>query len=853
MQKLPIEDLLPSIVSGLVRERRLILQAPPGTGKSTRVPPALLSAVESGSQILVAEPRRIAARLLANRVASELGQDPGELVGYRVRFEDMSGPSTRLLYVTSGVLLRRLLTDPTLEGVACVIIDEFHERHLETDLALALTQHAQKTARPDLMIVVMSATLEGERLRQVMGGCPFIRSEEPLRPITIEYLEKPDDRPLSKQVVSAVKMLYAQSAGGDLLVFLPGAAEIRRTKDALETYASSANFEVLTLHGDLPLREQALALQPRQRRKVVLCTNVAESSITVPGIVGVVDSGLCHSATCSPWSGLPSVELQKVSKASATQRAGRSGRVSDGRVIRLYTKGDYQSRRDFDTPEILRMDLCEAVLLIHGLGIKEFSRLNLVDSPPPIHLKAAEDLLHRLGAISRVSDLTPLGQQLLRFPVHPRLAKLIVEASRRGVGAQGCLSAALLSERDLRLDTRPSLSGRPRRFDLQSGDNDLLELIDAFELAQSVGFRPDRCRNEGIDSTSARSVADVNRNLLHCLRQAQRSDTSTTARSVGETDLPMAILSAYPDRVAFRRESGRNELVMANGAIAEQSEHSVVRDARYLVAMVADERTFERKKGRPLIRLACRIDPNWLLDFYSEHISIDEQESWVQPPGRVESLSTLRYGAILIDESRTRARPGPKTAAILCAVAQERGFLTDERITRIAARCAILIECGLLEECARLTKEKLRDYLEELCLGHVDLDTVDAASFEAHLLAAVSPATTSKLRILAPEQCVLSGGRAVKIHYETGRDPWLESRLQDFFGMTETPRICDGRKVLTLHLLAPNQRAVQVTQDLDGFWDRHYPSIRRELMRRYPKHFWPEDGRRAAPVRFIRK
>ena len=299
MQKLPIQELVPSIVTSLLRERRLVLQAPPGTGKSTRVPPALLDSVDPQKEILVAEPRRIAARLLANRVASELGEQVGERVGYRVRFEDASGPNTRLFYVTSGVLLRRLASDPTLANVGCVIIDEFHERHLDTDLALALILRAQKLTRPDLMVIVMSATLQGERLQQLMGGCPFIRSEEVLRPLIIEHADKIDDRPLAKQVASGVKSLLTQVPSGDLLVFLPGAGEIRRAKEALETYASNIQFDVVSLHGDMPLREQAAVLQPSLRRKVVLCTNVAESSITVPGVTGVVDSGLCHSATCS--------------------------------------------------------------------------------------------------------------------------------------------------------------------------------------------------------------------------------------------------------------------------------------------------------------------------------------------------------------------------------------------------------------------------------------------------------------------------------------------------------------------------------------------------------------------------
>ena len=849
MQSLPIDELLPPIVDALERHRRLVLQAPPGTGKSTRVPPALLNVLAGNDSLLVAEPRRIAARLLADRVASELGQAVGDRVGYRVRFEDRCGPNTRLVYVTSGVLLRALLSDPAVPNVGGIVIDEFHERHLDSDLSLALALRAQQSSRPDLLVVVMSATIQGERVQQLMGGCPFIRSEAAVHPVTIEFAAQPDERPLASQVLSAVKAQLRAGPRGDILVFLPGALEIRRAEEALLPVAKEFDIDVLPLHGDMPLAAQASALELSGRNKVVLATNVAESSITVPGIVGVVDSGLSRTAFCSPWSGLPSLEVQKVSRSSAVQRAGRAGRLTAGKVTRLYTKGDFQLRGEFDVPEILRLDLCEAVLMCRGAGIRDLRELKLVDCPPEAQLQAAEQLLLSLYAVTATGELTDLGRHMLRLPVHPRLARLVVEAAKRGEAQDGCLAAALLSERDLRIDSRVNVTGRSRPVDVHSGDSDIVELQEAFEFAQSHQFRPEPCYRERIDARAARAAADLQRQLLRHVRSLR---LETIAGSPNQFDLAKSMLLAFPDRVAWRREPARRELVMMNGNTAELSERSVVRDAAYLVALVADERPMRGRKGSAMIRLGCRIDSNWLLEFFGDAVTIDERPIWLDPPGRVETVSTIRYGAITLDESRTVARPSPEVSQLLFAIAEGRGVLTDDAVCTLKERTNLLANLGLLPEGERLTDGAVRAGLELMCSDRVDLADLDGKALASHLKATLPISTVRLLSECAPESCQLGAGRSVAVHYESGREPWIASRLQDFFGMSETPRIGAGRQPLTLHLLAPNQRAVQITQDLSGFWQRHYPSIRRELMRRYPKHFWPEDGRHAAPRRGVR-
>ena len=432
MLPLPIDAVLPELMSALSGSdvRAVVLEAPPGAGKTTRVPWAVQHWL-GDTEVVVAEPRRLAARMAARRVADERGEALGERIGYSVRFEDVSSARTRIRYATEGIVLRRLLSEPDLRGIGAVILDEFHERHLATDLLLVLLDRLSRTARPDLKLVVMSATLDAEPIARYLGDCPRIRSEGRMFPVAVEFLPKADERPLEKQIVSAVRRAVSEEATGDILVFLPGAGEIRKAKTALEPLAQEAGLLVLPLHGDLPIAEQARAVEPAKERKVVLSTNVAESSVTVDGVTVVVDSGQARVAGYSPWSGLPTLALEPVSRASSTQRAGRAGRTRPGRVLRLYTKGDYESRRPHDLPEIVRSDLAEAFLILHGAGVVEPESLEFLDAPPKARVESARELLVLLGALGASGGLNELGRRLLRFPVPPRLGRLLVEGERR--------------------------------------------------------------------------------------------------------------------------------------------------------------------------------------------------------------------------------------------------------------------------------------------------------------------------------------------------------------------------------------------------------------------------------------
>ena len=552
MGALPIDRLLPDVTASLQRERFLVIEAPPGAGKTTRVPPALLPLVEG--EIVVLEPRRIAARMAARRVAEEMGERAGETVGYQVRFEDVSGSRTRLKFVTEGVLTRRLISDPHLKGVGTVILDEFHERHIDGDLALALLRRV-----PNLKLVVMSATLDAGPISRFLGGCPVLRSQGKLFDVQVEYTPH-SPAPLEEQVAEAVQKIIDAGTHRDVLVFLPGAAEIRKAARSLERIATRANLLVLPLHGDLPPAEQDRAVMPASRRKVILSTNVAESSVTIDGITAVIDSGLARVATDSPWTGLPSLDVKKVSQASAIQRAGRAGRTAPGRVIRLYTAEDFHRRPASDIPEILRRELSHVALQLRAMRVTD---LEWLDPPPQESLATANALLDRLGILPHMAEL----------PLQPRLAKLVLEAAARGVPEKGCAVAAVLSTRE-------------------RGSADLLTLI------------------EGDWQPQTKRVYDQLRRLV-----PGRDRVSKGGHQNQDRELLQAVLSAFPDRVARHRRDGELLLSMGGAALMPGCPHE------FLIAVDVEDR---RDRDLPLVRLAAGpIAADWLLDHVTERDSLD--------------------------------------------------------------------------------------------------------------------------------------------------------------------------------------------------------------------------------------
>jgi ATP-dependent RNA helicase HrpB len=866
---LPIDELLPEVVSALRAGPALVVEAPPGAGKTTRLPPALLTAGLAGTgEIVVLEPRRLAARMAARRVAAELGERPGETVGWQVRFEDVSGPRTRLRYVTEALLTRRLLAAAELPGVGAVVLDEFHERHLDGDLALALVARLAARRR-DLKLVVMSATLDAGPVARFLRA-PALRSEGRAFPVEVEHLspeEAARELRLEERVSSAVRRALRDEPDGHVLVFLPGAAEIRRAREALTGLTVA---EVLPLHGDLPPDEQDRAVAPSAGRKVILSTNVAETSVTIAGVAVVVDSGLARVAAHSPWSGLPTLELRKVSRASAAQRAGRAGRTRAGRCLRLYTRHDHDARPEFELPEIRREDLAGTALALAQLELRPGDDFWL-DAPPPAAWDAAQALLRELGAIDVAGRITDLGRRLARFPLHPRLARLVVAADEAGAGAGGALLAALLGERDIRTFDAGRLSGpgapAPRR-DVPTGPSDLLELASLFEEAAAARFSDGALRRLGLAPGAVQAVDRARRQLERLVRRRSTSTanatststsnataTSTSTSTATEEALLRATLAGFPDRVARRRAPGSDEVVLTGGGSARLAPESAVREAALLVAVDAEERR-ARVAGRPggggaVVRLASAVTQELLLDLFPEALRYDEEVRWDAAAERADGFERLVYRDLVLEETRL-ARPDPERAAeVLFEAARARGarsFAAEGALDRLLARLAFAARHAPEAGVAPAGDAELEAALRAACLGRRSFAELREVGLEAALLGALPPPTRTAVERLAPERVTLPGGRAVKVQYEGGdRPPWIESRLQDFFGMADGPRLAQGRVPLVLHLLAPNGRAQQVTTDLAGFWSRHYPAVRRELMRRYPRHAWPEDPLHAEP------
>lgn len=783
---LPVDDLLPEIIAAVRASQSLVLQAESGAGKTTRVPPALLSVVQG--DIIVLEPRRLPARMAARRVAHEMGEEVGGTVGYQVRFDEKVSAKTRLRFVTEGIFLRRLIADPALRGVGAVVLDEFHERHLDGDLALALLRRVQLSSRPDLKIIVMSATLDAGPVAEFLGGCPIMDAPGRVFPLTIAYMPNAAE-PLHVQVRLAVQRLMREEHRGHTLVFLPGAAEIRRSMRECEGVAQSHGLLMLPLHGDLSPAEQDRAVGPGAQPKLILSTNVAESSVTVEGVTAVIDSGLARIAAHSPWTGLPTLEVKRISKASATQRAGRAGRTAAGQVLRLYSEMDFSQRPEHDLPEILRGELSELVLTLRAMhSAASANDIAWLTSPDANALTQAEKLLDRLGAQGA------MAQKLARYPLPVRLARMMVAAEVRGVVAEAAMAAALLS-----------VGGNAER-------NDLLAAMDA-----QVAHPDMRVRQT---EQQLRRIAGVN---------------ASTKHSASDKPLLMSVLEGFPDRVA-RKRNGK-ELLLSGGGSAEVQGEALPYE--FAVVMDAEDRS---DRPLPLVRMASRIEADWLIDLFPHGVREEETLTWNRTAERVEAVTSLRYEGLLLQEWRD-ARPNAAQAAKLLAeqaMAAGMGrFLDVATMENLQARAAF----------AGVPVPDVQAELEELCAGlsRFSLEELRKAA-ESLLPTLEARLDGQRLRELAPAMLKLKAGRQVKVHYETGKPPWIESRMQDFFGMDDGPGIGPQRTPVVMHLLGPNQRAVQTTSDLRGFWQRLYPEVRRELMRRYPRHKWPENPLSAEAV-----
>lgn len=786
---LPIDPLLPSIVEAVRSDSLVLLEAEPGAGKTTRLPAALLA--DGMQDIVVLEPRRLAARMAARRVAQELGETVGGRVGYQVRFEEASSDRTRLWYLTEGVLTRRLLSDPLLRGIQVVVLDEFHERHLETDFALALLRRLLRL-RKDLRVIIMSATLSGTDLAQRLGGATVFKAEGRVFPVSTRYM--PHSAALLEEQVAGAVASAVSNASGHILVFLPGAAEIRKSIAACEPIARQSGRALFPLFGELSPVEQDAAVGPSDRRKIICSTNVAESSITIDGVQTVIDSGLARILSHSPWSGLSRLRVEKVSKASAIQRAGRAGRTGPGVAVRLYPEADFVRRPDQTAPEITRSEISELLLQVSVMGLR-WNDLEWLDAPSPEMLDAARDLLMRLRAIDASDKITEDGRKLSRLPIHPRLGRLAIDASRSGARREGVEFAAKLSE------------GGFRPGDVQRG----------------------RFTSDVDEILSCESSFGVKR-LTSQIQNALAEKTSAP----DSHGLEKAILAAYGDRVARRRGE---TLLLSNGSSARLDRQSLVTSG-YLVAIETEDRT---NQEMPRVRIASPVEPDWLLDLFPERITAVEEIVWNRESERVDQVNSLQYDSLVIDESRSAPKDLEAASSLLVSKVLERGvqFFTDaEELERFLRRYRFAVEHSTqIVYDPTITNAALARLSE----GITSFSELQKRAAGGGLLATIQAMLPMRvLDEVAPTHVTLASGRRARIEYHDGRPPSVSSRLQDFFGMRASPTVARGAVPLVVHLLAPNHLPVQVTTDLVSFWKDLYPQVRRELSRRYPKHSWPE-------------
>jgi ATP-dependent helicase HrpB len=833
---LPIDALLPAVTDSLRSGSRLVLRAPPGAGKTTRVPAALLDAgIAGGKQVVVLEPRRIAARAAAEYVAAERGGAVGREVGYRVRFESRGGRDTRLWFVTEGVFSRGLVRDPYLEETGIVVLDEFHERHLQGDLALGVVRELQDSVRPQLKLVVMSATLDTEKVAAFLGA-PVLTSEGRAHPVEIEYQREASRARLAPRVTAAVTRIVRDDRGdGDTLVFLPGAAAIRQSAEALAPLAESAGIEVVPLHGDLPLEAQRRAISRGERRRIVLSTNVAETALTIEGVTTVVDSGLVREARFDPRHGLNRLEEVRITRASAEQRAGRAGRVRPGRCVRLWTLAEHAELREREVPEILRLDLSATVLELRAWGVRDLRAFPWLDPPGAGALEAAERLLSMLGALDPATgDLTLTGRRMLGLPVSPRLARLLVEGERTGC-ADAPLVAALASERDILLERR----GLAARTDgaWASGRSDLLLRASLFKEAERVGFDGEPGRRMGLDRAALRAVDGARRRLATGLSPAksaaQTDDEETTLR---------CILAGFPDRVVRRRQPGSARGVMVGGTGVVSDPASVVREAELFVAVDLDGGP-RRELSEARVRMASAIGRRWLEELFPGTVRTVREVTFDTDTERVVERERVLYYDLVLGET-VLPDVDPAIAGRILGEAARRdpakalaiGADVQAILDRIGFLTRSMPELGL-----GAVEEGLLDRaIGALAVGKRSFADLRAADLARGLLSQLTQRERRALDDGAPEHFRLPSGRLAPIAYARDKPPSIAARIQELFGLLATPRVAGGRVPVVVEVLAPSNRPVQVTDDLESFWKRTYPEVRKQLRGRYPKHAWPE-------------
>lgn len=844
-EDLPIFELEQSLVAALTAHSRLIIQAPTGSGKSTQVPQILLDHGLLGDrQVVILQPRRLATRLLAARVASERNSRLGDEVGYQIRFENVTSPRTRIRFVTEGILLRQLIHDPELRGVAAILFDEFHERHLYGDITLARTLQLQTTSRPDLKLAVMSATLDAGLLQKYLEPCDVLSSSGRAYPVEIEYLPKPvggDNYPIWELAADELERL-ASRAEGDVLIFMPGKYEIGRTISAVRASRVSDQFVVVPLHGELPPGEQDAALRHYEKRKAIVATNVAETSLTIDGVRVVIDSGVARMARFDARRGINTLLVEKISRASADQRAGRAGRTAPGHCLRLWTEREHIERAAQELPEVKRLDLAEVVLTLKASGVEEIGSFRWLEPPDPQALVRAEQLLADLGALQTnegAQTITPLGRRMLAFPVHPRYARMLLAAQEYRCVRAVALIAALTQGRNLlrRLENKQA---REDREDVLGSDaeSDLFILMRAFRYAENSRFDPQRCARLGISPGAAREAAQLAEQFLAIARD-EGLDLETGEVKPGAIE--RCVLAGFPDQVAARLDAGTLRCALVHGRRGVLARESAVHEARLLVASEVREIESSEKERQVLLTLATRIEEDWLRELFPAALRQETRVEFDPALRRVLGRRAVLFHDLVLRSEDFSPKGDARAAQILarevlagtCPLKHWDNAVEQwvERVSFVATQFPEF-EFPRIDEAGKLL------LLEQICQGAVSYKEIKERAVWPVVKSWLNAAQQQLLDDYAPERIKLAKGRAAKIVYGNSAAPTVAARIQDLY---DTPRglsVGRGRIALRIQVLAPNHRPIQITEDLETFWRDSYPKIKKELQRKYPKHEW---------------
>jgi ATP-dependent helicase HrpB len=865
---LPIWQIRPQIVGALQGGNRLVLVAPTGSGKTTQTPQMLLDGgiVGANQQIVILQPRRVAARTVAARVAWERRGALGKEVGYQIRFDDRTSAGTRICFVTEGILLRWLQDDPELRGIGAVLFDEFHERNLLSDVALALVKQLQQSRRPDLKMLVMSATLEAEPVARYLGDCQILISEGKTFPVEIRYLDTPDERPITEQAAAAVEDIVNTTTDGDILIFMPGMGEINSTIGACRAAGLRQGLAYIPLHGELQPEEQDLAFARNPLRKVVVATNVAETSVTIDGIRYVVDGGLARIARYDAERGVGTLFIEPISRASAEQRAGRAGRTAPGICQRLWTEGAHLNRPAKNTPEIQRSDLAEVVLLLHSFGIRRAAEFDWLDRPDPAAVERAERLLQTLGALAvgaggfAKSDLTPIGWQMLRLPMHPRYSRMLVEAQARGCAPAAALCAALVSGRDLlvRLGRDDKHIAEARELFEASASSDFYTLMRAYQFARNNDFNVERCRRYGVHAQIARQVQQTYEQIIHNASHNSASPAAHGAESdlaapVSNTSAPAdpllrCIMAGFIDQLCQRRDQGTLDCDLTEGRSGTLLRESVVQNAPLFVAASLRE-VSGRSGNMTLLGLATAVQREWISETFPTQVNIKVEHLFDRAHKRVSAIRLERFHDLVIHHEHEREVNDVAAGRCLADAYVKQYFelpLFNHEVKQAIARINLVVAAMPELEFPKADAAYVADFLAGAFAGMTLVKEAQATALRDLFSERLGWERSEWLNELAPLALTWPKERKLKLVYpessldEEGQPnaPEAQIKLHEIFAEKEHPHICEGRLPVKIWLCSPDGKRLEATFNWPAFRANSYPKLRLGLQKKFPGFVW---------------